>query len=201
MGGDNSSASGDGDSWWSRMSRSEQILAAVFPAIIAAIAAVTVALINHSSGSSSNSSPGVSSTVAASASPSIGTSSSNMLTFNKPSNWEAEGKVVSVTLTGTVPRGEHLWIFVHHAGNYYVQGPPTYQGTNLWSLSAVNLGSSLRSDLQSWYTIYAVLANSQANKAIQAEYRNPNEVNFGMSRIPGGSGVKKAASIKLFRTH
>jgi hypothetical protein len=202
MSDDGSSPSEGNRSWWSRMSRSEQVTAAVLTAVVTAFAAIVVALINHSSGAPSSTSPGgVNSAVAASTSPASSRPIPSLLNFNEPPNWEAEGEVVSVTLTGTVPRGEHLWLFVHHAGTYYVQGSPTSQGPNLWSLPAVNLGSSLKSDLESWYTIYAVLANSQANKEIQVEYGNPDEVNYGMSTIPGGSGVKKAAYINLFRNH
>lgn len=75
---------------------------------------------------------------------------------------------------------------VHHAGNYYVQGTPSLQVPEIWSLSTVNLGSSLNSDINSWYTIYAVLANLQANSLIQKEYNSEYDVNYGMSVIPGG---------------
>lgn len=199
--GNGSSPSGNSGSWWSRMSRSEQVIAAISTAIVAGIFAIIVAVINHSSDSPPTASPHVSSSVVARTSPAVSKSMSAPLNFNKPPNWEKEGKVISVTLTGTVPRGEHLWIFVHHAGNYYVQAPLTSEGPDLWSSSTVNLGSSQASDINSWYTIYAVLANSQANKRIQAEYNNSHELNYGMPTIPGGSGAKKAAYITLYRNH
>jgi len=183
------------------MSRSEQIIAAVSPAFVAGISAIVVALINQSSSSPPGASANISSTAVASASPVVTKSAPAPLSFNKPSNWEAEGKVVSVSLTGTVPHGEHLWIFVRHAGNYYVQGLATSPGPNLWSLSSVNLGSGQTIDINSWYTIYAVLANSKANKRIQAEYNNPHDINYGMSTIPGGSGAEKATYINLYRNH
>ena len=44
--------SGNNGGWWSRMSRSEQTMAAIAGAIVAGIFAVIVALIGHSSGSS-----------------------------------------------------------------------------------------------------------------------------------------------------
>ena len=124
------------------------------------------------------------------------------MTFVKPPNWEAEGKVVGVTLNGVLPRGEHLWIFVYHAEHYYVQGAPFSKGFNLWYLPGVNLGSSfLASDINSWYVVYAVQANSQANKLIQAEYNNQYDVNYGVAVIPGGSGAEKIAHMDLYRNH
>jgi hypothetical protein len=50
--GGGSSPSGDGGSWWSRMSRSEQIVGAVAAAIVVGTFGVVAALIGHSSGSS-----------------------------------------------------------------------------------------------------------------------------------------------------
>jgi hypothetical protein len=196
-----SSGTGGGGSWWSRMSRSEQVMAAILGAVVAGVFGVIVALISRSSGSSPDAPPNANSTTVASSSPVVNKSESLPLTFNALSHPESEGKVVPVTLSGTVPGGEHLWIFVHHAGRYYVQGTPASQGPNLWYLPAVNLGSTLKSDRNSWYTIYAVQANPQANSAIKAEYNNINEVNYGLTVIPGGSGAKKVAYINVYRSH
>jgi hypothetical protein len=44
--------SGHNGGWWSRMSRSEQTMAAIAGAVVAGIFAVIVSLIGHSSGSS-----------------------------------------------------------------------------------------------------------------------------------------------------
>ena len=170
--GKGSSSSGGGGSWWSRMSRSEQVFAAVAAAVIAGIFAIAVAFIDRSSSSSSGASPNAKVTATATSSLPMSAPTSVPLTFDRPANSQSEGKVVSVTLSGTVPRDEHLWIFVHQAGNYYVQGTPGVQAPGIWSLSTVNLGSSLKGDVNSWYTIYAVLANPQANNLIQKEYNS-----------------------------
>lgn len=50
--GGGSSPSGDSGSWWSRMSRSEQIVGAIAGAIVLGAFGVVAALIGHSSGSS-----------------------------------------------------------------------------------------------------------------------------------------------------
>ena len=195
-----SSSPGGSGNWWSRMSRSEQVVAAVSPAIIAGIFTVIVAIINHE-GPPPNKPSSNNSGVVAIDSPSDNKSAPSSLIFNKPSSWKAEGKVISVTLTGAVPRDKHLWIFVHHAGNYYVQGNPASAGPDLWSLPGVNLGSNQASDINSWYTVYAVLADSHANKQILAEYDNSHDVNYGVSKIPDGTGAKKVTYINLYRSH
>lgn len=56
--------SGHNGGWWSRMSRSEQIMAAIAGAVVAGIFAVIVALIGHSSGSSQDPQAGQSISVA-----------------------------------------------------------------------------------------------------------------------------------------
>jgi hypothetical protein len=187
--------------WWSNMKRSEQIAAAVVGAVIAGTFVVVAALISRSSGSPSSTPPHDNSHAMASSSSQVKKSIPAPLAFLKPPNWEAEGKVIEVTLTGTIPRSEYLWIFVYHAGRYYVQGTPASQESDLWSLPAVNLGSTLPSDINSWYTVYAVQANQQANKAIQMEYSNENDLNYGMAVIPGGNGAEKIAYMNLYRTH
>jgi hypothetical protein len=123
------------------------------------------------------------------------------LSFYEPHDMAQEGLVVGVTLRGTIPPSEHLWVFVCHLGYCYPQGAPTQVTANIWSLSTVNLGSNLASDENSWYTVYAVLANSQANRVILAEFKSTDYGNSGMRKIPGGSGAKEVAHIILYRNH
>lgn len=127
-------------------------------------------------------------------------STSTRLTFDSLPDWKSEGKVVPVSLTGTIPVGTFLWIFVYHAGLYYIQGAPMPDGPNFWQLATVNLGSR-SGDLGVWFTIYAVQANSQANKLIQDEYNNMNNRNYGLAAMPGGSGAKKIAYMYACRSH
>src|SRR5580704_10149222 len=53
-----SQPSGSSGGWWSRMSRSEQIMAAIAGAFVAGIFGVIVAVISHSPGPSPNPQPG-----------------------------------------------------------------------------------------------------------------------------------------------
>jgi hypothetical protein len=165
---------------------------------VGAIAAVVVAFVmsNHSPTSPQ---PGPSHTPTTSITTDPPTSSVIPLSFYEPHDRDKEGLVVRVTLTGTVPPGEHLWIFVCHHGDCYAQGMPTQEASNIWSLGTVNLGSDLPNDIKSWYDVYAVLADSQANRAIQAKFKSTDYGNNGMSAIPGGSEAKKIAQISLYR--
>jgi hypothetical protein len=191
-----SSSSGDGN-WWSRMSRSEQVIAA----IIAGIFAIAVALIKPLSDSAPKASPEASATVGTPVASSPGKPVATPLTFDRIPDSQSAGKILSITLSGKVPRNEYLWIYVHHAGHYYVQGPPSLQAPGIWSMPAVNLGSTLKSDVDSWYTIYAVLANPAANKLIRKDYGSTYDVNYGTSTIPGGSGIEKDAYVNVYRNH
>jgi hypothetical protein len=123
------------------------------------------------------------------------------LSFSEPSRStrDKEGKVVDVKLIGTVPQGEYLWIFVYHLSLYYPQGTASRQPSKDWYLSGVNLGSSLASDRNSWYTVYAVLVNSQTNSAIRKNFDQWS--NYGMHAIPGGSESTKIAHIYVYRNH
>lgn len=122
------------------------------------------------------------------------TLSTSSLSFSAPPrDGESEGRVISVKLTGTIPHGEHLWIFVYHADLYYPQGP----GNSL--TFTVILGSSLQGDIGSSYTIYAVLVNSQTNSVIQKNLTQWG--NYGTAVIPGGSASKKVARRVVFRSH
>jgi hypothetical protein len=120
------------------------------------------------------------------------------LKFYKPHKGEELGRQITVELTGAVPRGEQLWIFVYSSHGYYVQDPPSWQPP-FWFSSDVNLGSTDAGDINALYTIYAVLANSQANSAIQQDL-NRTGGNTGTPVIPGGSGAKKVAYVTVTRT-
>lgn len=119
--------------------------------------------------------------------------------FGKPHPGQREGHLLNVELTGTVPGGEQLWIFVYSTRKYYVQGMPSWQPP-VWFLPGVTLGSGAAGDIRAPYTIYAVLASSQADRVIQADY-NRTGGNTGTSVIPGGSGAKIVSHITVKRTH
>jgi hypothetical protein len=139
----------------------------------------------------------------ASASPTRLAQASNkaQLAFYKLYKLENVGKVVKTTLTGTVPSGEHLWLFVCHLKDCYVQGTPWLTRSHRWYLPTVNLGSASPSDINSRYTIRAVLADSRANRAIQAAYKRTGYGNYGLSKIPGGTGARAVAHVTLYRDH
>jgi hypothetical protein len=107
--------------------------------------------------------------------------------------------VVKVTLTGTVPPGKSLWVFVCHLKDCYVQGAPSEEAPNVWYLPTVNLGGNFTSSINSWYTVRAVLADSRANRIIHAKYKSTDYGNYGLSQIPGGSGAKTVAQVTLYR--
>jgi hypothetical protein len=171
-------------------------LALIGVLITAAVGVANLLIGNHSQGAQQSASGRSSVTPIATV---TSQSSAAPLRFYNLSDGQHEGLVVKVTLTGTVPRGKYLWIFVRHLGVYYVQGKPTQQGSNIWYLPTVNLGSSSASDANSWYTIYAVLANLQANTAIQADFRSTARGNSGTPTIPGGSEAKLVTQVTVYR--
>jgi len=166
-------------------------------ALVAAIATpiLTIELGNNSRTPRSSSSP--SSTPSTTSG--LGKQSAVPLKLQKPDQGEKLGRHITVELTGTVPRGEHLWIFVYSSRAYYVQDPPSWQPP-YWVSPDVNLGSGNALDINALYTIYAVLANSQANTAIQADL-NTTGGNTGTSLIPGRRGIKQVAYVTVKRAH
>jgi hypothetical protein len=152
--------------------------------------------------SSGNPTPADSNNVSASTAPTESSSPSPVpLKFDYLYNGESVGQNVQVTLTGTVPSGEYLWIFVHDSTGYYVQGAPTSLSDNYWHLTdGVTLGSNTADAIDAPYTIYAVLADPQANSAIKEDY-NRTGGNTGTSAIPGDGGAQEVASVTVIRTH
>ena len=120
------------------------------------------------------------------------------ITFKVPHPGQQEGKVITVLLKGDVPNGRHLWIFVKSSGMYYVQGTPTPEPPNYWSLAGVNLGDNHQSDINMPYTIYAIEANAKANSAIERDFHRTHG-NTGTSTIPGGVTVKGAPNVTVIR--
>lgn len=168
--------------------------------------------INHGSiASGSNADPARSSTApTSSASPGAVSTNASPATGSEPkitplrfedlrSN-ESVGPQINVTLTGSVPSGEHLWIFVYTSGLYYVQSTPTFQPPDYWYLEDVDLGGSAAGDINAPYTIYAVLADPQANSAINALLIRTKS-NIGASVIPDDAGVQRIAEVTVIRTH
>ena len=122
------------------------------------------------------------------------------LEFWKLSNGQSVAHYQEVTLTGTVPSGRHLWIFVYSSGVYYVQGRPIPQPPDFWSLAGVTFGSNAAGDINAPYTIYAVIADQQANGAID-ELLKKTKGNTGTSVVPGDGGAQKVAHVTVIRTH
>lgn len=120
------------------------------------------------------------------------------INFIEPRKGESLGQQISVELTGTVPSGEHLWIFVYSSGEYYVQSAPDWQPP-YW-VSSVYLGANGPADVNALYTIYAVLADTQANVAIQSDIDTTGG-NTGTLSVPGGNGAKKVGYITVNRSH
>jgi hypothetical protein len=120
------------------------------------------------------------------------------LTFQNLRAGESVGPQINVILTGMVPSGNHLWIFIYSSGLYYVQSPPILQPPDYWSLAGVDLGGS--QDAGQAYTICVVLANAQANGAIAKDLARTKS-NTGTNVIPGNDGAKKIAQLTVIRTH
>lgn len=123
------------------------------------------------------------------------------LRFYRLSNGQSVGRHLQVTLTGTVPSGDHLWIFVYSAPLYYVQGEATPQPPDFWYLpGGATFGLNAAGDRRVPYTIYAVVANAQANKAIARDFHKTGG-NTGTRAIPGDGGAHKGPLITVFRSH
>lgn len=143
--GGSSPSSGDSGGWWSRMSRSEQVAAAIGGAVVAGIFAVVIALIGHSTGSPQ---PGPSDTGThvstepsrpSPASPSIVSSPTpvsgvTVVTYTvDPRQWQpapvpgltlVSGDVVSITANS----GQ--WSCADVTGYTGIQGSPDYHAVN-----------------------------------------------------------------------
>jgi hypothetical protein len=122
------------------------------------------------------------------------------LTFHGIHNGELVGQTIQLTLTGTVPGGEYLWIFVYSQGDYYVEGTPAPMPSNYWFLPGVTLGTNSADDINAPYAIYAVLANRQANAAIKEDLKITGG-NTGTPTIPGGGGAQTVANLTVLRNH
>lgn len=122
--------------------------------------------------------------------PGTGTSPESVpLGFTSPSQGERlPPRGNTVTLSGSVPSGKHLWIFVYSSGEYFVQGAPQPTGTGNWLLDGVSLGSTTDPlDAKLSYAIYAVLADQQADQEI-AQLLATTHGNTGVTDVPGGLG-------------
>jgi hypothetical protein len=122
------------------------------------------------------------------------------LVFQNLSDGQDVGHYETVTLSGTIPNGEHLWIFVYSSGLYYVQGRAQPQPPNFWSLIGVTFGSTATGDVNAPYTIYAVVADQQADGKI-SELLKRTKGNTGTSMIPGDGGAKKVRHVTVIRNH
>ena len=120
--------------------------------------------------------------------------------FKIPREGASVGREVGVTLTGTVPKGRYLWIFVFSSGAYYAEGKPGPLPPDYWFLAGVTLGGSGAGDINAPYTIYAVIADAQANAKITKAF-DRNNGNTGTRAIPGGAGAKKVTHVTVVRTH
>jgi hypothetical protein len=107
---------------------------------------------------------------------------------------------LNVTLSGTVPAGQHLWILVYSLGDYYVQGTPEPSSSNEWFLAGVTLGTDTDSNsVGAPYILYAVLADDQAEAAL-GQALNETHGETGFPQIPGGTGAIPVAKITVVRT-
>lgn len=109
------------------------------------------------------------------------------------------GRKVSVIGTGKVPEGKHLWIFVYTADQklYYTSGEATVFPDS-WNFSGAVLGGNAPGDVNALYTIYAVLADSNAHTTIETAFKK-NQGTVGTREVPGESGSEKVAYLTVKR--
>lgn len=109
------------------------------------------------------------------------------------------GPTVSVVGSGKIPENLHLWIFVYASDEklYYTSGEATVLPDS-WTFSRVILGGSAPGDIKALYTIYAVLADSNAHTTIETAFKE-NQGEVGTKQVPGGSGSEKVAYVTVRR--
>ena len=133
-------------------------------------------------------------------SPTTTTHSLGVIKITSPLTGQSVGRDVRVTGTGTAPPDQYLWIFVYTSDErkYYAAGSVDTSVPDYWSLGGVILGGSVKEDRNKTpYTIYAVLADSQANTNIE----KINGTGIGVHQIPGGADAQKVAHVTPLRTH
>jgi hypothetical protein len=123
----------------------------------------------------------------------------SVLTFETPRKNAHVDQVLSVKLTGSVPAGKHLWIVVNSSGQYYIQGTPDYQLSNVWFLPGVTLGSDAPGDANAPYTIEAVVADSSGDVAMRRALKATGGGNSGLSALPRGARI--ATYVPVTRNH
>jgi hypothetical protein len=186
--GDGSSPSGDSGSWWSRMSRSEQIIAAVVGAIILGVFGVVAALISRSSGSSQAGPSGTDSPVVTSSSPVVNSpptpskTSPNSRTIKiiKPASesYVNLNNNVKIQVSG-VGMSRQVWLLVRLGPKVYPQGPCDTFSLTVTVCPHVRFGDP-GLPFGTLYKVTAVLVNNQDSR----KYRSYVEPGFNNQSAP-----------------
>jgi hypothetical protein len=79
-----------------------------------------------------------------------------------------EPNVISVSGSGDIPSGRHLWAFVYGSvvNRYYPQAEVGPQNKNSWTIPGVNIGVSTENSGK--YTVYVLLTDDPTNTQISA---------------------------------
>lgn len=109
------------------------------------------------------------------------------LRFVAPFDGQDVDRIVPVTLRGSVPSGEQVWIVVQSEGRYYLQGRAEGRGPSrdTWFLAGVTLGSENDlADKNAAYKILGVRASPGTDADLERMLSGTTD--SGITDLPGG---------------
>jgi hypothetical protein len=110
-------------------------------------------------------------------------------------------RLLNVRGTGTVPEGNHLWVFVYTADEqfYYPAGAASV-GPDFWYANGITLGGDAEQypeDVDALYTIYAVLVEKSTHEDLTKRMKENNDI-VQLTELP--ARAKKADFVTVLRT-